>query len=249
MRREAGFTLLELMISLALLGVMMAMAYSVFATALASVPLGEDLAGRSARLRAATSILTRQIRSIVPFPSEGEEDSTPCYFTGHPDSFDFITAAPQSRGGEGLGWVKYWTDGHSLFMAERLISSSAIRPETEENLQQESEVELLGGFQRVQFAYQRVDGIDAENRDEWNAFEEQALPSSVIISLEGHGRDDSLFFQIPIMVVAYGLGGYDCEGGFANREGLGDDGGDDRDDGGGGEMGGGIPDLEPLGDE
>lgn len=221
-RSAGGFTLLELMISLALLGVMLAMTYSVFATALSSVPFGEDLASRSARLRAATSLLTRQIRSIVAYPSEGEEDSTPCYFQGFKDRFDFITAAPQSRGGEGLGWVTYWTDGHSLWMAERLIiSSSTIRDQATGEAQQteDHEVQLLDGFQQVVFRYQRVDGIDeVENLDEWDPFEEQALPSAILVELHGQGREDSLFFQIPIMMVAYGLGGYDCEAGFANRD-------------------------------
>ena len=50
---ESGFTLLELMISLTLLGVMLAMVYSVFATALAAVPRGENVAAQSARMDAA----------------------------------------------------------------------------------------------------------------------------------------------------------------------------------------------------
>ncbi len=225
LRSAGGFTLLELMISIALLGVMLAMTYSVFATALSSVPIGEDLANRSARLRAATSVITRQIRSIVAYPTTVEDESTPCYFRGFKDGFDFITAAPQSQGGEGMAWVAYRTDGHSLWMAERLlISPSTLRDQLagEAKPAEEHELQLLDGFERVVFRYQRVDGVDeVENLDEWDPIEEQALPSAIVIELHGRGREDSLFFQIPVMMVAYGLGSFDCEAGFANRDSFG----------------------------
>src|SRR5262245_45567604 len=97
---SAGFTLLELMFSRTLLGVMLSMVYSVCATALAAVPRGEEVAARSARMRAATSLLARQVRSIISFPVEGEEESTPCYFWGNRYSFEFVTATPQHNGGE-----------------------------------------------------------------------------------------------------------------------------------------------------
>jgi general secretion pathway protein J len=116
---EHGFTLLELMIALTLLGVMLTMVYSVFATALAAVPRGEDVAAQSARMRAATSLMSRQVRSIIPYPMEGEEESTPCYFAGNASYFDFFTAAPQHNGGAGLARVVYWSDGRTLSMAER----------------------------------------------------------------------------------------------------------------------------------
>jgi len=217
MRSESGFTLLELMISLTLLAVMLVMAYSVFATALSSVPRGEDAAARSARMRAATSLLARQVRSIVAYPVEGEEESTPCYFWGDPYSFGFITAAPQHNGGEGLGWVTYWSDGSSFWMAERIIfSASAMSGDTPEPT---SEIKLLDGLSGARFQYLRLDGTDSEWRDSWDPFEEQTLPGAIRITLNGLGVGDSYWIQeIPVMLVAYGLGSYDCEGGFADRE-------------------------------
>ncbi|MEW6272318.1 MAG: prepilin-type N-terminal cleavage/methylation domain-containing protein [Thermodesulfobacteriota bacterium] len=214
---ESGFTLLELMISMALLGVMLAMAYSVFATALASVPRGEDVAARSARMRAATSLLARQVRSIVAYPVEGEEESTPCYFWGDAYSFGFITAAPQHNGGEGLGWVTYWSDGSGFWMAERVIfSASAMAGDAPEAA---SEIKLLDGLSGARFQYLRLDGTDSEWRDAWDPFEEQTLPGAIRITLDGLGVGDSYWIQeIPVMMVAYGLGTYDCEGGFAERE-------------------------------
>ena len=240
-RRDAGFTLLELMISLALLGVMLAMAYSVFATALASVPRGEDVAARSARMRAATSLLARQVRSIVAYPVEGEEESSPCYFWGDGYSFGFITAAPQHNGGEGLGWVTYWSDGTAFWLAERVIfSASAMSGDAPEAA---SEIKLLDGLAGARFQYLRLDGSDSEWRDAWDPFEEQTLPGAIRITLDGLGVGNSYWIQeIPLMMVAYGLGTYDCEGGFADRtsedEDRPDEPGFSPGEGGGGDGGG-----------
>jgi general secretion pathway protein J len=215
---SSGFTLLELMISLTLLGVMLAMVYSVFATALAAVPRGEDVAARSARMRAATSLLARQVRSIISFPLEGEEESTPCYFWGNGYSFQFITATPQHNGGEGLAEVTYSTDGTSLAMSEKMVLSGASI--TGEQQVSARTMTLLYGLKSVRFQYLRLDGTDSEWRDEWDPYEEQTLPGAIRVTIDGLGVGDSYWIQeIPIMLVSYGLGSYDCEGGFGQREG------------------------------
>ena len=233
-RGEAGFTLLELMISLSLLGVRMAMAYSVFTTALAAVPRGEDFAARSARFRAATSIISKQVRSAVNSPAHGENDEVYPYFWGDAGSFSFITASPLHRGGEGLGWVTYWTDGRSLSMGERLIftadSVSGGAPDPT------SQTVLLDGLSSARFEYLRLDGDESEWRDAWDALEEQGLPAAVRISLAGVNEGRTYWVQeIPLMPVAYGLGAYDPEvavqqQGAVGGDGSGKDGG--TDDGG-----------------
>ena len=225
---QAGFTLLELMISLTLLGVMLTMVYSVFATALAAVPRGEDVAARSARMRAATSLLARQVRSIISFPVEGEDESTPCYFWGDAYSFEFVTAAPQHNGGEGLARVTYMSDGVSLSMREEVIfSGAAITGEREASTA--TEVKLLDGLSSVRFQYLRLDGTDSEWRDVWDPYEEQTLPGAIRITLDGLGVGNSYWIQeIPVMLVSYGLGSYDCEGGFGGEDGVSENGGTSR---------------------
>lgn len=232
----AGFTLLELMISLTLLAVMLTMVYSVFATALAAVPRGEDVAAQSARMRGATSLLARQVRSIIPFPVEGEEESTPCYFWGDAHSFEFVTAAPQHNGGEGLARVTYFSDGVNLSMREEVIFSGA--QITGEQKGAASVVPLLQGLSSVRFQYLRVDGSDSEWRDSWDPYEEQTLPGAVRVTLDGLGVGNSYWIQeIPLMLVSYALGSYDCEGGFGGEDlsngGTSDNDSDPPDDDGG----------------
>ncbi len=220
---SSGFTLLELLISLTLLAMMLAMAYSAFATATQMVPRGEEAAKRSARLRMATALLTRQVRSLVDYPAETDEQVHP-YFEGRPDSFSFITSSPQlGGGGDGLGWVTYSTDGKSLRIAERLIFSrgnlSGVDGEPE------AAAELLSGLDGVKFQYLRLDGFDNEWLAEWDALEEQGLPGAIKVELMGIGQSRSYWVQeIPILTVVYGLGSYDSDAIF--REGFGIFGGD-----------------------
>lgn len=218
---EHGFTLLELMIALTLLGVMLTMVYSVFATALDAVPRGENVAAQSARMRAATSLMSRQVRSIIPYPMEGEGESTPCYFAGNSNYFDFFTAAPQHNGGEGLARVTYWTDGISLSMGEMLVlgSSSSAGDQPAASAPVANGIQLLTGLAGARFQYLRVDGSDTEWRESWDSFEEQTLPGAVRVLLDGLGVGNSYWLQeIPVMLVSYGLGSYDCESGFGNRD-------------------------------
>jgi hypothetical protein len=83
-----------------------------------------------------------------------------------------------------------------------------------------SAVTLLDGLKSVRFQYLRLDGTDSEWRDEWDPYEEQTLPGAIRVTLDGLGVGDSYWIQeIPVMLVSYGLGSYDCEGGFGQREG------------------------------
>jgi general secretion pathway protein J len=223
---EAGFTLLELMIALTLLALIVAMTSGVLATALDSVPRGEAVAAQSARLRAATGVMAKQVRSIVNYPARSEEDEFYPFFEGDAYSFSFITAAPQNRGGEGLGWVTYWTDGRTLWMGERLIFSieavSGTAPDPS------SQTMLLEGLAGARFQYLRLEGTEGEWRDQWSGLEEQALPAAIRITLAGiQGGKTYWVEEIPVMTVVYGLGAYDAETAImdhGNRDGDGDGG-------------------------
>lgn len=207
-RAEAGFTLLELMISLSLLGFMMAMTYSVFWTATQNVPRGEEMAERTARLRVASDMLSRQIHSVVNYPAMSDETEVYPFFRGGPDWVTFVTAAPQGRGGEGLGWVTYWLKGRSLMVSERMIFSvdSIGDPETLAS----SEAVLLEGVSGLSLEYLRLEGVDPDAREwvgSWDGAEEQSMPAAIRLLVKGAGPTGSEWLQeIPIMVVAYGLG-------------------------------------------
>lgn len=215
---ERGFTLLELMISLTLLTMMMGMVFSVFATATDSIPRGEAAAERSARLRMATALMTRQIRSLVDYPAETEDEEIHSFFNGDGEGFSFITAAPQMGRGDGLGWVTYWVADGDLNFSERLIFSAGAFV-----AQQESsalEATLLAGIAGHRFEYLRLEGDTSEWVEIWEGLEEQTPPAAIRVTIEGLGLSDSYWIQeIPIMTVVYSLGTYDSDlGNFLDGE-------------------------------
>lgn len=215
---ERGFTLLELMISLTLLTMMMGMVFSVFATATDSIPRGEAAAERSARLRMATALMTRQIRSLVDYPAETEDEEIHSFFNGDGEGFSFITAAPQMGRGDGLGWVTYWVADGDLNFSERLIfSAGAFVAEQESSA---AEATLLAGIAGHRFEYLRLEGDTSEWVEIWEGLEEQTPPAAIRVTIEGLGLSDSYWIQeIPIMTVVYSLGTYDSDlGNFLDGE-------------------------------
>jgi general secretion pathway protein J len=215
---ERGFTLLELMISLTLLTMMMGMVFSVFATATDSIPRGEAAAERSARLRMATALMTRQIRSLVDYPAETEDEEIHSFFNGDGEGFSFITAAPQMGRGDGLGWVTYWVADGDLKFSERLIfSAGAFVAEQESSA---AEATLLAGIAGHRFEYLRLEGDTSEWVEIWEGLEEQTPPAAIRVTIEGLGLSDSYWIQeIPIMTVVYSLGTYDSDlGNFLDGE-------------------------------
>lgn len=223
---EGGFTLLELLISMSLLLVMMGMTYSVFQTAMTAVPRGEEATDLSARLRMATALMTRQVRSMVDYPAE-TDDEIHSYFEGDEGSFSFITAAPQLGGGEGLGWVTYTAAEGQLHMAERLIfSTGAVSDQPEEEggdggpaPEKAAEAVLLAGLKGARFQYLRLDGSEPEWLDVWDGLEEQSPPAAIRVTLDGLGLGDSYWVQeIPVMTVVYALGAYDSDVGLWDED-------------------------------
>jgi len=206
------------MISLTLLTMMMGMVFSVFATATDSIPRGEAAAERSARLRMATALMTRQIRSLVDYPAETEDEEIHSFFNGDGEGFSFITAAPQMGRGDGLGWVTYWVADGDLKFSERLIfSAGAFVAEQESSA---AEATLLAGIAGHRFEYLRLEGDTSEWVEIWEGLEEQTPPAAIRVTIEGLGLSDSYWIQeIPIMTVVYSLGTYDSDlGNFLEGE-------------------------------
>lgn len=231
-----GFTLLELLIALSLLAVVIASGYAAFVSGLNAVPRGEAIAERSARLRAATSIMTRQARSLVNYTRHTWDGEAYPYFEGSPYYFSFVTAAPRLSGGEGLSCVIYWVEGQQLWMGEtplhvRLASEGSRSPIANCGARPAEKAVLLDGLTGVQFRYRSLDGDTSESIDEWDSID-HGLPAAIEVSLEGldPGRSEWKEF-LPVMTVALGLGGYDPElAGEADSDVTNDEDSDEEDD-------------------
>ena len=206
-RRDTGFTLLELVLSMSVLALMSAICYGAFHVAIRAVERGEVAVMTAQRLRAATDVLIKQVKSAVPYAALNEDEDVYPFFVGHPSTMTFVTANGLLGGG-GLSRVRYYVqddpiglvlDENPHFSPVGLGTDPADEPGA-------ASAVLLTGFTSLRFEYLLDDGADFEWRSLWDGYEEDLLPTAVRITIEGlPGLETDVWgHEIPIMVTTYG---------------------------------------------
>jgi prepilin-type N-terminal cleavage/methylation domain-containing protein len=99
---SAGFTLIEVLISITLLALVAGICYAAFHLGIRAVGKGEMAVVPAQRLRAATDVLIHQVKSAVASPALIDGDTYP-YFYGDKTSMSFVTEAGQLGGGGRAG--------------------------------------------------------------------------------------------------------------------------------------------------
>jgi prepilin-type N-terminal cleavage/methylation domain-containing protein len=209
-----GFTLLELIITMSLLAVIAGICYSAFHLGMRVMERGEAAVVTAQRLRAATDVLIRQVKSIALTPArvvEGDStlpnagDSYP-FFVGKRDIMTFVTDAGQlDGGGRALVTYRVQADPPALIMEETPYFDAdtlgGSRRKTGTNQSEPRTAIVLDGFRSLSLEYQRDEGAgDVEWLPAWDYTEEEMLPSAVHIVVDGlPGLGASWDQTIPIM--------------------------------------------------
>ena len=95
MRRERGFTLLELLIALGIVGLLMTIAFSGLRVAMAAWTRGEDRAEAHQHVRAIAFTMARALGAAYPYRgAKGEAPEVITLFNGAEQKLEFITQAP-----------------------------------------------------------------------------------------------------------------------------------------------------------
>ena len=203
--RRRGFTLLELVLAMSALALVAMICYGAFHLGIRAVERGEVAVVTAQRLRVASDVLIRQVKSTVAYPACNEEEEVYPFFVGTSTSMSFITAAGLEGGG-GLTRVAYQlVEGPTrLVMAEssrfspRMLGAGNLAPPADRT------AVLLDGFKTLRFQYMMNDGVDTEWRDEWDSYEEEMLPAAVRVLVDGlPGIElDTWGQEIPLMLVS-----------------------------------------------
>jgi prepilin-type N-terminal cleavage/methylation domain-containing protein len=205
-RSRAGFTLLEVILSMGILSLIALTLYGAFFTGHRAVVAGERAAEINQRMRVAEDIFARQIHSAVFQWARHDDDQFP-YFVGRPDGVSFVSSAPQSRGGTGLAVVTYRVDQNRLILEERSMFTPDDLYDPPANAYVERAV-LMEGFESLKLEYLARDDPDSNWQQNWDAQEEDAMPAVVRLTVGGLAFFDGLSWTtvVPLMTVAYGWG-------------------------------------------
>ncbi len=188
---QSGFTLIELVVSTVLLALISLSIFGLATIGARAAGSGERRTEQARRLRIATTLMARQLRSAAPLHAviENEEgDEALPYFLGESDRLDFITAQPQRPDSGGYALVSYWIEDDVVMMSEMpyfmAFSENRLGRQYDHMI---TSTALLYDVGRLSFAYQRFDAeVDGDWEDSWDAsFEvEPALPAVVRVEIE-----------------------------------------------------------------
>ncbi|HWR59011.1 MAG TPA: prepilin-type N-terminal cleavage/methylation domain-containing protein [Thermodesulfovibrionales bacterium] len=188
--RKGGFTLLELMISIALIGVIVLILTGAMRLGFRSVDAGEKKIEALERIRASLNIVEAQIQSEIPISYIDDEGSGRYYFKGDGTTMEFSTNYSLWSGQMGYVLVHYKvaSDGSgqkSLMASENIIGTVAMR-----------ETKLFESFSEISFEYFYKGPTDEEGKwvQQWT--EDTDIPEKVKLRLFRGAEDLSMIIPM-----------------------------------------------------
>ncbi len=213
-RARGGFTLVEVMITLTILGFILLMIFGVFRLGLSAWAKGEALKDNDQRTRIISQLITRQIKSIVPYKIKTQSaEGDYLAFEGKSHSAKFVSALPlKVSQSQGMVYViyefqKYEKESGSLLLYEQRVLNRDFMKETPKA---DSGVLLMENLEDVRFEYYREEDAQksrpAEWVEEWNAWETRELPRAMritFVSKNGEKSEKGTLLTILASLPAY----------------------------------------------
>jgi general secretion pathway protein J len=205
-----GFTLIEVVLAMTVLALVSAICYGAFHLGIRAIERGEVAVVSAQRLRVATDVIIRQIKSAVPYAARNRDEDIYPFFFGGATWVTFVTATGLEGGGA-LARVSYQVvdDPPRLIVTESSFFSPDQLGRDPVDKHGDRTAVLLENFRDLRFEYMLSDGIDTEWRSDWNSHDEEAMPAAVRILVDGiPGLETDRWGQeIPIMSTLYGDSG------------------------------------------
>ena len=196
MKRDLGFTLIEIMLGMTLLSIMMALLFATMRISAQSWDAGEGKIAQVSESAVVYNFFQRHLSTARPLWNDFSEAEPSFSFQGHGQSMQFVSAFPASAGRAGL----------QLFSIELLqqggdgvikVALTPFFPSAENEQWRPEQVILLRNVRVFKLAYLAPDESNgsAQWQDEW--VDKEAMPGLVKISI---ARNNETFW--PEMVFA-----------------------------------------------
>lgn len=203
--REAGFTLLELLIAVSLMVALFAMMAGTLGFGVTVWDRGESFANRSTELMIAQRFVRRRLSEALPLTHPGDERRRALAFQGKADVVRFVAGTLAHVGDEGPFLVELRSSrgGNGLEFWWRRIQPDL--SDFDDNTEGESRV-LMADAIEAEFSY--FGANDRGNEVEWQStWEERVeLPRLVRVRLRLSPESDRIWPELVVATGASGVG-------------------------------------------
>jgi general secretion pathway protein J len=186
-----AFTLVEVMVSLTIMGFILLMIFGVFRLGIAAWEKGETSREDYQKVRIVSQLVSQQMKSAVPYKVKAQKaEGDYLVFEGKPRSLKFVsTLSLRNRKPSGFVYAFYefqegGKEGGRLLLYEgRAVNKNFL----EELPPEEARVPLFAGLSAVRFEYLREEdalkSLPGGWVEQWDAKEEKALPAAMRMTL------------------------------------------------------------------
>jgi general secretion pathway protein J len=208
-----GFTLIEVIVTLTILGFIILMIFGAFRLGLSAWERGESIKEEYQKVRIISQLISQQIKSIVPYKIRTKKpEGDYLAFEGKNHSLKFVSSLPiKAKQPEGLVYVVYEFKGERergrLILYEQRVLN---RDFFEDDLKEELGVALFEGISEVRFKYYREPDTEKNKTEEWveewNAKEEKTLPKAfkmTVTQKNGKGKEEEFLITVLASLPAY----------------------------------------------
>ncbi len=215
--RNQGFTLLEVIVTLTVLGFILLVIFGAFRLGFSAWEKGESLKEEYQKMRMISRLILQQMKSAVPYKIRTQKaEGDYLAFEGNAHSVKFVSAlSMKAKEPEGFVFAIYdfredaKGEGRLILYEERALNKDFF----EERPKEELEIPLLEGISNVKFEYYRGEKPDKNRTEgwvpEWNAKEEKELPGAFRMTItyasdpqagqSGKGREKRV--SVPLLAV------------------------------------------------
>jgi general secretion pathway protein J len=196
-RAQAGFTLLEVLVALAIVGALLTIAFGGLRVAMAAWEQGESRAAAHQHVRTLAVSVGRALAAAYPYRApRGEAPGAELLFGGTDQRVEFVTQAPPFAGATPAAFTAV-----VLSLDEGATPGLVVRQRILPNREPFTDAEEV--FRDPSVTTLEVQYLDEDAwRDDWEPSETRAMPRAVKLVLGGtfDGRAERMTLTVPLRV-------------------------------------------------